>query len=399
MPNKHLNITYAYHFLSEAIILFLVAAPILYLEYRWVPYWSYLLVMIGSCLAFSLISKRTTNYGMYLLMVVPLFLAFFLFNYPYVVNIALSCLLTWRYMNIRKRSMVDLNRENGYIILTIILTTLGVIVIKDSELIIYASIQVISLIFGHIFSHLAVIRKQDRRQFDQKAIASILLPLVIGTIVFVPFFQSGKLILIELWAGFRYLVYILASSVGRIMQLFEHDRGWGDVANIEEGRPPSEGPYYQLNETESLIEIIAPYMIIGAGLVIAALIVILAVKVSKKVMKPIRQVEMPYVVSYSHPAEEAHHSENILSAFKKRFSRPRHPIRRDVFEFERKTAQWEKGRKPYETIEEWLKRIGVNGNLAIYQKVRYGEEDVTDGEARKLKMELKKMKDYLKGDV
>src|SRR5699024_4148394 len=104
-----------------------------------------------------------------------------------------------------------------------ILTTLGVIIGRDSEIIIYASLQIILLIFGNILSHLAVMKKQDRRQFDRKTILSILVPLIIGIVIFIPLFQLAKIISIQLWAGFRYLVFILASNIGRILQLFEQD--------------------------------------------------------------------------------------------------------------------------------------------------------------------------------
>ena len=81
MQNKHLNITYAYHFLSEAIILLLIATPILYLHYRWIPYWSYLMIILISCIVFSLLSRRTANYRAYLLVAIPLFIAFYLLHY------------------------------------------------------------------------------------------------------------------------------------------------------------------------------------------------------------------------------------------------------------------------------------------------------------------------------
>lgn len=390
MSNKHLNITYAYHFLSEAIIIFLIAIPILYLHYRWIPYWSYLLVAIGLCLIFSFLAKRTINYSAYLIIALLLIPLFYFLNYPLIANLAFTSLLTWRYIDVRSRTMVELNRENGYIILTIILTTLGVIIVRDSEIVFYASVLVVILIFGNIFSHLAVINKEERRQFDQKSVAYILGPIIIGTIIFIPFFQSGKFLLLQLWKGFRYLVYLLASSIGRILQLFEQDRGWGDIAEIEQPVPPA-GEFYNELESESLIEVIAPYAIIIMGIIIATFIIIFAIKISKKVFKPIRQIPDANLVSYTHLSDDASESRNIFQVFRNRFRKPSNPIRRHVFEFEKRAVRLEYGRKPFETIEEWLKRIGFDTNLQVYQKVRYGGEEVSDQEADQLKVELKKL--------
>src|SRR5699024_2482846 len=397
MQNKHLNITFAYHFLSEAIILLLIATPILYLHYRWVPYWTYLMLIIALCFVFSLLSKRTTKYSAYLVMAVPLLIVFYLLDYPHIVNIAFTTLLIWRYLDIRSRSMVDLNRENGYIILTIILTTLVVIIVKDSEIIIYASMQMIGLVFGNIYSHLAVMKKEDRRQFNFKSSAYIIVPLLLGTLVFIPIFQSGKFLLSQLWDGFRSIVVLIASVIGQILHLLVQDRSWSNNAEIEESMPLA-GEYYNELESESLIEIIAPYVIIGVSLVIVTLIIILAIKLSKKMMKPLKQMPASNLVSYSHIDKGMSTTKDILKSFRKRFTKPRDPIRRLVFDFERRTIRLEKGRKPFETIEEWLRRIGYSANLDIYQKVRYGEEKVSNKEVNELKIELKKIESSLQGE-
>ena len=354
------------------------------------------MIILISCIVFSLLSKRTANYWAYLLMAIPLFIAFYLLHYPLIVNVAFTFFLVWRYIDIRSRSMVDLNRENGYIILTIILTTIGVLIVRDGEIIIYASMQVIGLIFGNIYSHLAVIKREDRRRFDIKTTFYIIIPLFIGTVLLLPLFQSGKFLLFKLWDGFRYAVFIIASLVGNIIRLFEQDRSWSSITTEESG-PPLEDPIYQKTETTSIIEILAPYALIGAGVVISGLIIFFAIKAYKKVKKPLRQLESSNLVTYSH-VDDMITRQNFLSTLKRRYTKPQDPIRRIVFDFERKAIRLEKGRKPFETIEEWLRRIGYNANLEIYQKARYGEEEVSNKEVNELKIELKKLESSLQGE-
>src|SRR5699024_12369736 len=98
------------------------------------------------------------------------------------------------------------------------------------------------------------------------------------------------MVLLKHWDGFRYLVYILASTMGKILQLFERDRGWEDISGIEGSAPPSEDPIYQQFEEKSLVEIIAPYAIIGTGSIIAIILVFLAIKLSKKVFIPLQEI-------------------------------------------------------------------------------------------------------------
>lgn len=398
MSNKHLNITYAYHFISEAIIIFLIAAPILYLHYRWVPYWSYLLVAFILCAVFSLLARKTTSYFIYIVIGILLIPIFYFLNYPLIVNLTFTGLLIWRYINVRSRSMIDLNRENGYIILSIILATMGVIIVKDSEIVFYASTIIILLIFGNIFSHLAVINKRDRRQFDLKTTLYIIGPLMIGTIILIPFFQSGKFLLLKLWDSFRYLVYVLASNMGKVLQLFELMSDKLEPVEIEESMLAEDNEYYNELKSESVIELIAPYIFIIVGIIIVGLIVLFAIKASKKVFKPLPQMPATNLVSYTTLTDEESDDKNIFNSLRNRFKRPEHPIRRYVFEFEKKTMTHDYGRKPHETIEEWLKRIDIDTNLEIYQKVRYGKEEVTEQEAATLKAELRKIESSLRSN-
>src|SRR5699024_12787241 len=100
------------------------------------------------------------------------------------------------------------------------------------------------LIFGNIFSHLAVINKRDRRQFRSKTTLYIIGPLMIGTIILIPFFQSGKFLLLKLWDSFRYLVYVLASNMGKVLQLFELMSDKLEPVEIEESILAEDNEYY-----------------------------------------------------------------------------------------------------------------------------------------------------------
>src|SRR5699024_5685924 len=99
-----------------------------------------------------------------------------------------------------------------------------------------------------------------------------------------------------------------------IIRLFEQDRSWSSITTEESG-PPSENPIYQKTETTSIIEILAPYALIGAGIVISGLIIFFAIKAYKKVKKPLRQLESSNLVTYSH-VDDMITRQNFLSTLK-----------------------------------------------------------------------------------
>lgn len=53
-------------------------------------------------------------------------------------------------------------------------------------------------------------------------------------------------------------------------------------------------------------------------------------------------------------------------------------------ELERQAARQNKGRHQFETLKDWMKRIPLELDAEVYQKVRYGGQDVTVQEAREL---------------
>src|SRR5699024_11721321 len=70
------------------------------------------------------------------------------------------------------------------------------------------------------------------------------------------------------------------------------------------------------------------------------------------------------------------------------FQRPSHPVRRLLYQFERKMIGTSYERHSFETIDRWSKRIGLATNLEVYQKVRYGNLEVNNEEVEKFKKEL-----------
>lgn len=75
------------------------------------------------------------------------------------------------------------------------------------------------------------------------------------------------------------------------------------------------------------------------------------------------------------------------------------PVRKAMFEFERKAEKYHNGREKGETIQEWFTRIGFEefSIIPIYETVRYGDQQISKEDSEKflsfLQSTLAKWKD------
>ncbi len=95
---------------------------------------------------------------------------------------------------------------------------------------------------------------------------------------------------------------------------------------------------------------------------------------------------------------EAEHSAHVRF---KRSKPPSNPIRKQLFKLEKKMGKYTFGRYAHESVSEWMERINAPKELQgkidrIYQKVRYGEQDVLNKEAEEYRKSISKMMDWVK---
>ncbi|OCA85621.1 hypothetical protein A8F94_12125 [Bacillus sp. FJAT-27225] len=84
---------------------------------------------------------------------------------------------------------------------------------------------------------------------------------------------------------------------------------------------------------------------------------------------------------------------------KRKMSPPANEIRREFFILERYARKAGFARQPSESLEEWLNRLNAPINsriIAIYDRVRYGNEQFTPLDLEDSKSEIKRIKDYIK---
>lgn len=386
MQNRHPTITNAYHFMSEAIIIFLIAIPVMYYHYQWIPYWSYLGVAVGTCVLFSVFSKRLRMYGWYILTAPFIALLFYMLDYPIIMSLIFAGLLSWRYINIL--SETSLSRESGYILSTILLGGALILLVNEPQIIIYAYLQFVLLIVGYVSSHLAVINKKDRKQFNYKIWVYVISAFAFGSALFFMFFDSGRYLVMKALEGIIYAVSLTFSEAAYLLRFIDITHKSQDEDLSKMG--PAETPQYDQELGPSLFEIIAPYFYWGMIILASSLIILLVYRSYMRKFNGINYEGASEAVSYSDLDNRANgNKRSIGDRLKHYFNKPNHPARKMVYKFEHNATKNGYGRNPFETIEEWFSRLDLTADLAIYQKVRYGDSDVSSEEIESLKVELR----------
>ncbi|MFA1819120.1 hypothetical protein ACDX78_02755 [Virgibacillus oceani] len=391
MQNNHPNLTYAYHFLSETIILFLLVLPFLHHRFIWVPYGSYILTAVVVCIVFSILAKFTVSYLWYILLAPFLFMAFYLLDYPLVLVILFTGVFIWRYIDIRNEEAI--NRENNYMLITLGLIVVNSILIQDSRIFIYPFILFAIVIFGYIISHLVVVPKGERKQFDKRLSVYFICLLAAGAGLLFLLYDGIRFIIVTSFQGILDTIASVIAGLAGLFSFFEPQEMEIMEEDPEAGGENPAAEYWDGTEGRSLIEVITPYVLMAVSLLIVIILVLWIWKNRYSRFDKIKQNES---VSYSSEELDLHSPSSSFSQWRNRlFNKPVHPVRKMVYQFERTAAKHQMGRRRSETIEAWLKRIGMVVDFNVYQKVRYADADVSESEAKELKEKIKKMENWM----
>ncbi|SHF87228.1 hypothetical protein [Ornithinibacillus halophilus] len=391
MQTNQSMITYAYHFLSEAIIIFLITIPIFYHKYEFVPYGSYLAVIVVFGFLFLLISNKV-KYGWNIVLAPVLFGVFYILDYPIIIAAAFAVLLVWRFINIRKEALI--HRENHYIVATLLLTAVVSILVHDSLVMLYPFLQFVILFLGYIFSQVYVVNSNDRKQINYRLPLYFVGLLAVGAGIFFVIFDSVRNTVLSLTQGILNGAGAALRGGSDLLSFFTvKERGW--PKQTPEEAKHGDGYWDELQQF-NVIEGGSILLIAGVSVILlVALGVIIYSLIKRKKRNSDASVEKSDAVSYGSLMDRNGQGQILKNPFKKYFKKPSHPIRKLVYQFEKKASKSNNGRMASETLEDWIARTRFNLNFDSYQKVRYGLKEVTDEELKELKLQLKEIETKL----
>src|SRR5690625_272234 len=401
MTLKRSTITYSYHFFSEALIVFLAIVPILHLYFHHVPYFTYFFMMIAFTIVFALVNRWATHYATFLAVVPLLFGAFYLLKFHWMLSIILAFYFVWRYIHIR--SNIDYRREQAYIRWALIFSIISAFIVNDQLLVAYLFILFLVLIVGYMTRHLVAIPRKTNQTFNHFIWLYIVLGIVASTGIIYFLFPAVRLFIGSLWQGFIYIIIFVGSTLVKFLDwlnLFDFETVDEEEEQLDLGGSSSRN-IEQLEIVDlHIFEIIVKTLFWGVVVLVTGFLLWRAYKFYQQRFKRREAIDSAVEVTYESLAGEKQKRGNIMQRMIERFRRgPRHPIRKLVYDAERKLAGTDFARKQHETVEEWLGRIGIDGELGIYQDVRYGELEVSHNAAEQLQAELEKIENIRNDDL
>jgi hypothetical protein len=383
MIEKHQIISDMYHFISDMLLIFILAIPVMHFFYGTVPFFSHLIIILLSCIIFTLVEKVNNNYTTFIFTLPILHLLFWTFNYPLLLNLVFSVLFVWRYLNIRNDLVT--NRGLSYIMLTGFSSVCMYLITKEIAVMIYLILQFIILVFGFILSQIAVVDKQIISKLNYYlGLYYIGLLSLVG---FVCYWVISQFYLFQLWDK---IVYVIFSFVGRILYIFPftEEFEFKRAQNIAGMGTSEEGVEYSNSALTTIASIFGVNVLIGVFISLFG--VFMLMMIYRKDYSPLDVANSGKVMNIISTSYNSLIIKSVLKSKMKNFVvYKRHPIRKLIYDFERKAKKGNYGRKKFETLEDWLPRIGIQEkNLESYQRIRYGNMDVSEREVEDLKREL-----------
>ena len=387
LQNKHPILLAASYFLSEVLLIFLITLPNLNGYFQGIPYWSYFSLALFILIAFSIYATYLSRLLPYLLTLPFLFTLFYVFGYPLFLSFLYTGLFTWRYLVIQKRAAG--NHEMNYLVFTIILVVPLFLYVQDYRILLCVVLQLIVILAGHLSTHAIMIPTELKKQ----------LPFTLG-LFFIALLSLGASIFYLLhFAVFKIagiLLDFILLLLGKFVGLFEFLEGVPFNREFAEVLQQAEDDE-KVELGASFLEEIAAFVVGYTGLtvVIATCIIIALLFLLLKKTWYFSRMGTSRAESYIQSNEKVSPDNLVTFNLKNYFSKPKHPARKMVYDFERKAAKSNKGREPFESLEEWFERIGLESNLSIYQKVRYGNDEITAQELRLFQAQLSEMMNFL----
>ncbi|MBB6453493.1 hypothetical protein HNQ94_001942 [Salirhabdus euzebyi] len=398
-------------FINEVIFIYFFIAPVFfYLKFPF-PYVSYLLVVFLSAAVFWGIGRFTSTYSPFLI-VTPLmaFIIYYLFAYPAVVAVLLAIIFSWRFIKQLDGSSGE--NERLILIISFVLAISEALIFKSDVFIWIGITQFILLLLNHLVKqYLAMAEMNEGNKFSKLNLAS-----GPAFLMFIFLFISAFLLLffdvIVRIASFLYsvihsmfigLLTIMVKVLGltgidmtELLNALKLDKGSLFDMDFTRKEEVERQKSWATQNREEIIEAIS-----WTGIVIGAIValVIIFILYKKKINRYESNNHIGNVIHSSNPMSgDKGKKKNPFQKFLDIFSaKSEEPARKLFFDFEKFAHKKGYGRSYSETIEEWFTRLSFPvKNVDLYQKVRYGEERLSQFEMEHLKKELTLLRHFIK---
>ncbi|MGP4108968.1 hypothetical protein ACTWQM_18165 [Virgibacillus sp. L01] len=371
---------------SESIMFYFILIPIFTFTQDPYPFWSYLLITGLTLILFDICMRMIKNYAVYIPVIAIAFsFMYYIFNYPILAIALWLGFITWRYAYIERNNPSD--NQLTILTLTSVMFFLEIMFINHPNLIWFGILQFIIILCGYWLKLMNNMEKHSKLKtsltfstFGIILLAGgiftyVLYPLIKGLISFI---LSGVVIL------FQYIVFGIVNFAGFLGLDF---RVFLNLVDEKTFNQATSSFKENMDEFDEIANIDSSYdggiQIINWWTILIALTLLIVITIflfRKKVIQENVPDGKQSSISTAAPIKP---SSNEVRGLRKYFSswKTVNPLRRKVFKLEQKAHTNGSGRQPSETIEEWFSRLNINPSyLDLYQKIRYGDKDLTHEE-------------------
>ncbi|OZM57567.1 hypothetical protein CIB95_04130 [Lottiidibacillus patelloidae] len=387
------------HFTMEFLFIYQLLAFYTLAEKNALPeVFPFFLVALSGTIIYFVLHKWDHEYMPYVFSAVSLIgliLVALIVGYPFPIGAALALVISFRLFS--SLQSLDDDKDGPLLVLTTIVA-LGQYFIFASYLysdwfVLFIFVQFLLIVVKKMIQHLQVHANKKASSW-QLTILLTLIGTSILAVAFLPAFRYiiHKILIFGGWLFFSVLYPILMWLYSLIPlkdeEKIEEEK---DESNVPPDSMQDDNVDLPSTDVDPVISNFDPqyilYVLIGAALLTFILYVIYKGKNGM----------LPATLSGFFTREEFVNEKDQKPLFRSNNSKP--PVnktRRLFFNFEKKLMQTVMARTPSKTIEEWFGHLeGADEHKAIvmrlYQKVRYGNEDLSDAEFAQYKQSFKQL--------
>ncbi|MFE8703548.1 hypothetical protein ACFYKX_23570 [Cytobacillus sp. FJAT-54145] len=357
------------------------------------PLAAYTILTFFASLSFTLLLHKFKEKGkiIFLVVILPIFFSVGFSFLPISLLVLLGVLIFIR--TLTHYNDPERESEGKWILVTFAMGVIGLLFTISSghtysnQILFLLLFQLVfSITGGFIIRLLTIETGTEEKQGYTRSFISVIGILSIISVLIAGGLNIFRWIFLRVFEGIAYFVGTLASPL----------LIWADnlVIEYEDEKTQQENQMEPLPQQEAVRDtttsLIDPAYIISALFFIGLIFLFIYFYKKKKAIHTTRTTKTDSFYS----STESDISINKSFGFRGKQKPPSHPIRKEIFEFEKYADKLKLGRKYYESFEDWMTRLGLENFEKIndsYEKVRYGgEEHLLADDEFKHEIKLKK---------
>ncbi|MEK5174916.1 hypothetical protein NST63_17100 [Heyndrickxia sp. FSL W8-0496] len=394
-------------FISEAILLAIFLFPVRLNNYVHTISWVFLIIMIGSLVVTIILSggnKQRVQKLYYIISIPIMIIASLIIGIPLWGIIIMVIFSQWRLYKLLPEDFDDeyFDNRNGLLLITILVGVamygIGISLkfVQNDTLLLLILFQLFLLSYGTFIKNYLQVKYKKAPQIFLIAIFVLLIPLgaaIVLTLISGPI-RIGLLSLISFI--FKGLMVVLGPFLSVFFNFFK-DRVNTGVDKIAAENQSEETP---IEQGKSVIERIVPdgsnfYIIIFIAFAIFSIWAFIKFR-RFQMSNEERNDGKELTIRKLFKKDDNPSSEVLINP---NYSKSSHQIRKSVNDLERLALKKKLGRYTSESAREWFARIEINCTnkwIEMYEKVRYGKEEISATDVELFLTEYKSIKAQLK---